>query len=60
MIQNMRDFAIFLLTMYVLVLAISARVSPEGVGQWKAKMDVAYDSIWSEYIVDCDCTEELE
>jgi hypothetical protein len=60
MIQNMRDFAIFLLTMYVLVLAISARVSPEGVGHWKARMDVAYDSIWSEYIVDCDCTEELE
>jgi hypothetical protein len=58
MIRDMRDLAIFLLTMYVLVVAISARVSPEGVGHWKARMEVSYDSVWSEYLADCDCTDE--
>jgi hypothetical protein len=60
MIRNMRDIAIFILTVYIFAVMMWARLSPEEVGQWKARMDVSYDSIWSEYIFDCDCTEALE
>jgi hypothetical protein len=34
--------------------------SPTRAGYWLASMDIAYDSIWIEYIGDCDCTESLE
>ena len=37
-----------------------ALVSPETVGEWQARKDVAYDSIWIEWVGDCDCTEPLE
>ena len=60
MIRNMRDFAIFLLVMYVLTVAITARLFPDQVGQWLAQKDIAYDSVWMEYIADCDCTKPLE
>jgi hypothetical protein len=60
MIKNMRDFCIFLLVLYALVVSLWIRTSPEQVGYWLAKRDIAYDSIWSEYVEDCDCTEELE
>jgi hypothetical protein len=56
----MRDIAIFILTVYIFAVMMWARLSPEEVGQWKARMDVSYDSIWSEYIFDCDCMEALE
>lgn len=57
MIKNMRDFAIFILTVYIFAVMISARLDPEWVGHWEAQKDIAYDTIWSEYIMDCDCTE---
>ncbi len=60
MIRNMRDFAIFLLVMYVLTIAINARLNPEWVGHWIAQKDVAYDTIWMEWVGDCDCMEPLE
>lgn len=60
MIRNMRDFAIFLLVMYVLTVSITARLFPDQVGHWLAQKDIAYDSIWMEYIADCDCTNPLE
>ena len=60
MIKNMRDFAIFILTVYIFSVMISARLNPEWVGHWEARKDIAYDSIWGEYIMDCDCTEPLE
>lgn len=60
MIKNMRDFAIFLLVVYAISVAIWARVYPDQVGYWEAKKDIAYDSIWGEYIMDCDCTEAYE
>jgi hypothetical protein len=37
-----------------------AVTEPETIGQWKAQMDIGYDSIWAEYVFDCDCTEALE
>ncbi len=44
----------------VLVVTVIALDHPEKIGQWKAQMDIGYDSVWSEYISDCDCTEALE
>lgn len=41
-------------------VALIALTNPEAVGEWEAKRDIGYDSIWSEYIMDCDCTEPLE
>lgn len=42
------------------LVAFIALVSPETVGEWQARKDVAYDSIWIEWVGDCDCTEPLE
>lgn len=48
------------LLMLASLVAFIALVYPEAVGEWQARKDVAYDSIWSEWIMDCDCTEALE
>lgn len=58
MIKNMRDFVIFLLVVYVLSVALWVRVYPTSVGEWKAQMDIGYDMIWSEYLMDYTCGEE--
>ena len=44
----------------VLVVTVITLDHPEKIGQWKAQMDIGYDSVWSEYVSDCDCTEALE
>lgn len=33
---------------------------PKLVGRWLADVDIAYDTVWMDYIGDCDCTESLE
>jgi cbb3-type cytochrome oxidase subunit 3 len=43
-----------------LIAAIWFAASPTRLGQWDAQRSIAYDSIWSEYIVDCDCTLTVE
>lgn len=60
MIRSMRDLAIFIFVVYALIVAVWARVFPNAVGVWLANVDVAYDSVWGEYISDCDCMEPLE
>lgn len=60
MIKNCRDFAIFVLTIYVLAVAVWARTNPTSVGEWQAKKDVAYDTVWMQWVGDCDCTLPLE
>jgi hypothetical protein len=49
---------LFFATLWLVMLV--AIFSPEVVGEWQAQRDIAYDSIWSEWVVDCDCTEILE
>lgn len=44
----------------VIVLIAVVLFNPEAVGHWQAQKDIAYDSIWMEWIADCDCTEPLE
>ena len=60
MIKNCRDAAIFLLTLYVLIVAIWARTNPASIGEWQAQKDIAYDTVWMQWIGDCDCTMPLE
>jgi hypothetical protein len=42
------------------VVAMTILANPEAVGEWKARMDVAHDMVWMEWVGDCDCTETLE
>lgn len=53
-IQIMLTFAFFS------GVAYAALRNPELVGYWQAQRDIAYDSIWIEYISDCDCAQPLE
>ena len=48
----MYKFILFVAVMTVLT-------SPEAVGEWKARVDVAHDMIWMEWVGDCDCTDPL-
>lgn len=34
--------------------------SPTRLGYWVAQRDIAYDSVWSEYVSDYDCAEAFE
>lgn len=59
----MNDLNIILNIIYKLIVFAMVVLwidNPEMVGQWKAQMDIGYDSIWAEYVMDCDCTESLE
>ena len=58
MIRNMRDLAIFVLTVYVFAIMLWVRLSPEAVGEWMAQMDIGYDLLWSEYLIDYTCNGE--
>ena len=53
LIMNMfYKFIIFIAFMIVIT-------EPEAVGKWLAMVDIGYDSIWSEYVSDCECSETL-
>ena len=54
-----RNWAITALCLH-LIAAIWLAASPTRYGYWRAAADIAYDSIWIEYVSDCDCTESLE
>lgn len=54
------EYLNILLKVWVLILMGLAWDNPEWIGHWMAQKDIAYDSIWMEYIADCDCTEPLE
>jgi len=36
------------------IMFMIAVTEPATIGQWKAQMDIGYDSVWAEYIVDYD------
>lgn len=49
-----------ILKFIVLVVIAIALDHPEKIGEWKAQMDIGYDSVMTEYWADCDCTSEPE
>jgi cbb3-type cytochrome oxidase subunit 3 len=59
MSETLKNLAVMALALHVIAVIWFA-ASPSRVGHWAAAMDIAYDSIWSEYVFDCDCTQPLE
>lgn len=47
---------LFNLAMFAFFVGIV--VDPTSVGEWKAQVDIGYDMIWSEYLMDYSCGEE--
>lgn len=43
---------------WIVVVVSLAFDNPRLIGHWKAEVDIAYDSIWAEYIEDCDCVPQ--
>lgn len=54
-----KDWSITTLCLSIVAIIWFAS-SPSRLGYWEAQRDVAYESIWSEHITDCDCTDTLE
>lgn len=50
-INHMYKFILFM-------FALAFLYDPESLGEWKARMDIGYDTIWSEYLMDYSCTGE--
>lgn len=59
MSATIRNWTITALCLH-LIAAMWFVASPNRYGHWLAAADIAYDSIWIEYVGDCDCTESLE
>ena len=49
-----------ILKFIALIFIMSFISNPESIGRFEARMDIAYDEIWGEYVMDCDCAESLE
>ena len=56
----MNNYAVNLFFATLWLVLVTVIFAPEVVGEWQARKAVAYDSIWGEYWMDCDCTETLE
>lgn len=59
MSQTLKNLSVMALCLHI-IAAIWFMASPSRAGHWLAAHDVAYDSIWSEYVMDCDCTQPQE
>lgn len=59
MSNAIKNWSITVLCLSVTVL-IWIAADPSRLGYWQAKKDIAYDSVWAEYIADCDCTQPFE
>lgn len=58
MLKIVRDVMITVAAVHIAV-AYWVVMDAEFVGHWLANVDIAYDSVWAEYVADCDCTQEL-
>jgi len=59
MSNTLKNWAIVTLCLHC-IAALWFAASPTRLGYWLAAMDIAYDSVWIEYVGDCDCAEPLE
>lgn len=59
MSETIRNWAITAVCLHV-IAGFWMSANPNTVGHWQALRDIAYDSIWSEYVSDCDCTNSLD
>ena len=54
------DFINHFYKFLLFIAAVSILNDPTLAGEWKAEMDIGYDMIWSEYLMDYTCTGETE
>ena len=59
MMKLVRDLMI-ILAMAHLIVGYYFVLDAKSVGYWKANVEIAYQSVMTEYWSDCDCTESLE
>lgn len=57
MLKTLRDISISLAACWLIVITSWVHLNPTLVGYWMAEKDIAYDSIWSEYITDMSSPE---
>ena len=56
--MNLNEYINQLYKLALFAFFVGAVVDPTYVGEWKAQMDIGYDMIWSEYLIDYSCSEE--
>ena len=56
--MNLNEYINQLYKVALFAFFVGAVVDPTSVGEWKAQMDIGYDMIWSEYLMDYSCGEE--
>jgi hypothetical protein len=60
MIKTLKDLMTLVFLFNWTLAILWARAYPDSVGEWKAQMDIGYDMIWSEYLLDYTCNGETE
>lgn len=58
--EKLNLYLTIVLKLTAIAFVLMALYHPETIGYWQAQNAIAYDSIWGEYVMDCDCTESLE
>ena len=56
--MNLNNYLNHVYKFVLSMLALAILLDPESLGEWKAQMDIGYDMIWSEYLMDYSCTGE--
>ena len=56
--MNLNNYLNHMYKFVLFMFALAFLYDPTSVGEWKAEMDIGYDMIWSEYLMDYTCTEE--
>lgn len=58
--MSAKEALVNILISIVIALIVIVAFAPDWVGHWEAQRDIAYDSVWSEWVSDCDCVDALE
>ena len=56
--MNLNNYINHMYKFVLFMFALTFLSDPTFVGEWKAQMDIGYDMIWSEYLIDYTCTGE--
>lgn len=56
--MNLNEYINHMYKLVLFMFALAFLYDPTSVGEWKAQMDIGYDMIWSEYLMDYTCTGE--
>lgn len=56
--MNLNNYLNHMYKFVLFMFALTFLYDPTFVGEWKAQMDIGYDMIWSEYLMDYSCGEE--